>query len=53
MLEVWWASQAKTNSNPPQATTSNLNPSHPCSYCNAYEQNANHCFTFHLELQHS
>jgi hypothetical protein len=35
---------------PPQATTSNLNPSHPCSHYHAYGHDDDHCFTLHLEL---
>jgi hypothetical protein len=36
---------------PPQATTSNLNPNQPCSHCNIYARDANHCCTLHPKLQ--
>jgi hypothetical protein len=36
--------------NPPQAITSNPNPSQPCSHCYAYGHDVDHCFTFHPRL---
>jgi hypothetical protein len=37
--------------NPPQAITSNLNPSQPCSHYHVYGHDVDHCFTLHLKLQ--
>jgi hypothetical protein len=45
-----WPHKKKDCPNPPQATTSNPNPNHPCSHCHAYAHDVDNCFTFHLEL---
>ncbi len=37
--------------NSSQAKTSNLNPSQPCSHCNAYGHDVDHYLTFHPRLQ--
>jgi hypothetical protein len=34
-----------------QAMTPNPNPKQPCSHCNTYAHDANHCFTLHQKLQ--
>ncbi len=37
--------------NPPQAITTNPNPSQPCFHCKVYGRDVYHCFTLHPELQ--